>query len=145
LARGIRVAAQWQHQPGLTRQEAGSEGASLSGLPTPALVVDLDLFEGNLAAAEHLLGHTGKTLRPHIKAHRTPELALMQLCGTAARGVTCATVGEAEAMVAAGIDDVLVANEIVSIEKLERLAALAAEARVMVAVDSQQGAELVSR
>jgi D-serine deaminase-like pyridoxal phosphate-dependent protein len=103
-------------------------------ISTPALVVDLDVFEANVAAMQYMLRHTVKTVRPHVKTHRTPELAKRQL-GGAARGVTCATVGEAEAMVAAGIDDVLVANELVSEGKLERIAVLARSAKVMVAAD----------
>jgi D-serine deaminase-like pyridoxal phosphate-dependent protein len=61
-------------------------------LSTPALVVDLDVFEANIASMADLLRDTGKTIRPHVKTHRTPELARRQL-GGAAVGVTCATVG----------------------------------------------------
>ena len=68
-------------------------------VPTPALLVDLDVFDANVAAMNALLAGTSKRLRPHVKTHRTPELALRQLGGSV-RGVTCATVGEAEAMVA---------------------------------------------
>ena len=64
-------------------------------LLTPALVVDLDVFSANLAAAEDMVRGTGKFLRPHFKSHRTPELALRQL-GSVVTGLTCATVGEAE-------------------------------------------------
>ncbi len=64
-------------------------------LSTPGLVVDLDVFEANVAAMASLLPGTGKTLRPHVKTHRTPELARRQLGGSAV-GLTCATVGEAE-------------------------------------------------
>src|SRR5215210_8298117 len=103
-------------------------------LSTPALVVDLDVFEANVASMAILLRGTGKMIRPHVKTHRTPELARRQLGGPAV-GVTCATVGEAEAMVAAGIDDVLVANEVVDPRKIARLAALASRARIGVAVD----------
>jgi len=103
-------------------------------LSTPALVVDQDTFEANLAAMADLLRGSGKTVRPHVKTHRTPELARRQLGGSIV-GVTCATVGEAEAMVAAGIDDVLVANEVVEGSKLARLAGLARQARIAVAVD----------
>ena len=62
-----------------------------------------------------------------MKTHRTPELARRQLGGSAV-GVTCATVGEAEVMVAAGIDDVFVANEVVEPAKIARLVALARRA-----------------
>ncbi len=104
-----------------------SQPDAAAALSTPALVVDLDLFEANVAAMAVLLRGTGKTLRPHVKAHRTPDLARRQL-GGAAVGITCATVGEAEAMVEAGIDDVLVANEVVEPRKIARLAALARRA-----------------
>jgi D-serine deaminase-like pyridoxal phosphate-dependent protein len=103
-------------------------------LSTPALVVDLDVFEANVAGMEEMLAGTGKTVRPHVKTHRTPELARRQLGGSAV-GVTCATVGEAEAMVDAGLDDVLIANEVVDDAKLARIADLAHVAKVMVAAD----------
>jgi D-serine deaminase-like pyridoxal phosphate-dependent protein len=109
-----------------------------TGLPSPALVVDVAAFEANLAAADELLRGSSKRLRPHVKTHRTPALALRQLTAASA-GLTCATVGEAETMVAAGADDVLVANEVIGPGKLARLAALARRARVCVAVDSAEG------
>src|SRR5919197_5287162 len=109
-----------------------------SGLPSPALVVDVAAFEANVAAADGLLRGSGKRLRPHVKTHRTPALALRQLTA-ATVGLTCATVGEAEAMVDAGAGDVLVANEVVQPGKLARLAALARRARVGAAVDSAEG------
>jgi D-threonine aldolase len=109
-----------------------------SQLPSPALVVDVAAFEANVAAADELLRGSSKRLRPHVKTHRTPTLALRQLTAASA-GLTCATVGEAETMVAAGADDVLVANEVIRAAKLARLAALARRARVGVAVDSAEG------
>jgi D-serine deaminase-like pyridoxal phosphate-dependent protein len=113
-------------------------------LSTPALVVDLDAFDRNVAAMTALLRGTGKTVRPHVKTHRTPELAKRQLVEGAA-GVTCATVGEAEAMVAAGIDDVLIANEVVDPAKLIRIVDLARRAAVMVAADNPEPVEALSR
>ena len=115
----------------------------LPSLSTPALVVDLDAFEGNIRAMNGLLEGTGKTVRPHVKTHRTPELARRQL-GGAVQGITCATVGEAEAMAAAGIDDILVANEVVDPGKLDRLVALARNARVAVAVDAIEPLQALS-
>jgi D-serine deaminase-like pyridoxal phosphate-dependent protein len=109
-----------------------------TGLPSPALVVDMAAFDANVAAADTLFRGAGKRLRPHVKTHRTPALALRQLTA-ATVGLTCATVGEAEAMVDAGAGDVLVANEVVRRDKLARLAALARRARVAVAVDSREG------
>ena len=112
-------------------------------LSTPALVVDLDVFEANVAAMARMLGGTGKTVRPHVKTHRTPELARRQLGGPVT-GVTCATVGEAEAMVAAGITDVLIANEVVDPSKLARIAELARQATVAVAADDPAAVTLLS-
>ena len=106
-------------------------------ISTPALLVDLDVFEANVAAMTALLEGTGKTLRPHVKTHRTPELARRQLGGSV-RGLTCATVGEAEAMVEAGLDDVLVANEVVDPAKIARLVSLAHRAEVSVAADDAE-------
>ncbi len=117
-----------------------TEPGVLPPFTTPALIVDLDVFEANIAAMEDLLRGAGKTVRPHVKTHRTPELARRQLGGSAV-GVTCATVGEAEVMVAAGIDDVFVANEIVEPVKIERLVALAHGARVAVAADDPEPVE----
>jgi len=107
-------------------------------------MVDLDIFDANVAAMAELLRGTGKIVRPHVKTHRTPELARRQL-GDSARRVTCATVGEAEAMVAAGIDDVLIANEVVDEPKVERLAALAQRATVTVAADDPEPVATLSR
>lgn len=104
---------------------------------TPALVVDLDALEANVAVAEPLLHHAGKTLRPHFKTHGVPDLALRQR-SPAVGGFTCATVGEAAALVAAGVRDVLLANEIVGAEKIRTMAALAETARVIVAVDAPE-------
>jgi D-serine deaminase-like pyridoxal phosphate-dependent protein len=111
---------------------------------TPALLVDLDVFDANVAAMAALLVGTGKTVRPHVKTHRTPELARRQL-GDLVSGLTCSTVGEAEAMVEAGFDDILVANEIVDPAKIARLVALARSARIMVAVDDAAPAGALSR
>lgn len=116
----------------------------LAHIATPALMVDLDVFDANVAAMNGLLARTSKILRPHIKTHRTPALALRQL-GGATRGVTCSTVGEAEVMVRAGITDVMVANEVVDPAKIARLVRLAERADVAVAVDSAAGVALLSQ
>jgi len=116
--------------------------AELGDLPdfsSPALVVDLGRFDANVATADKWFSGTGKKLRPHVKTHRTPALALRQLTPTAA-GLTCATVGEAEAMVQAGVADILIANEVIERGKLDRVAALATRAQICVAVDSADAA-----
>lgn len=114
------------------------------GVPTPALIVDASALEANQILAEKMFREAGKTLRPHIKTHRTPELAMRQL-GPASTGVTCATVGEAEVMAASEVQDVLIANEIVSPGKIERVCALASSGvRVAVALDAIEPALALS-
>jgi D-serine deaminase-like pyridoxal phosphate-dependent protein len=122
---------------------APADPATISGVPTPAIIVDLDAFNANIAAAAAMMQGTGKRLRPHVKTHKTPGLARRQL-GASATGVTCATVGEAEVMAQAGITDIFVANEIVTPGKAERLAHVARSAQVAVAVDSRPGIEVIA-
>jgi len=121
----------------------GSGPAKVEDLPSPALIVDLDAFERNVAAAADLVRGSGTQLRPHVKTHRTPGLVIRQL-GPDVPGITCATVGEAEAMVSSGIGDVFLANEIVSPGKADRLARLARDAQVAIAVDSQRGVDVIA-
>src|SRR5260370_31402482 len=115
-----------------------SGAAKREDLPSPALIVDLDAFEANVAAAADIVRSSGTHLRPHVKTHRTPGLAIRQL-GPHARGVSCATVGEAEAMVKAGIDDIFLANEIGAPGKAQRRARPAPDARIRPPVDLQPG------
>lgn len=103
---------------------------------TPFLALDLDAFDRNVAhLARTIIAEGGKQWRPHIKAIRSPALA-RRLIEAGAIGVTCATVPEAQAMVSAGIHDVLIANQIVTREHLKRLAVLNQTARVIVAIDA---------
>ena len=115
----------------------------ISEITTPALIVDRTIFEQNIIAAEDMIQGTGKFLRPHFKTHRSPALALRQLSASVL-GVTCATVGEAEAVVRAGIKDVLIANEIVTPNKLDRIALLAKNACISICVDSIDGIRSIS-
>lgn len=101
---------------------------------TPALLVDLEAFEHNLDHLDRTLAGTGMRVRPHAKSHKCPEIARRQVARGAV-GVCCQKVSEAERLVAGGIGDVLVTNEVVGPRKLERLAQLARRARVGVCVD----------
>ncbi len=102
---------------------------------TPALVIDLDVVERNIAAMATVAVEAGVRLRPHTKTHKCPEIARMQV-DAGASGITVAKLGEAEVMIDAGIDDVLVAYPIVGAPKLARLRALRERARVQVSLDS---------
>lgn len=112
----------------------------LDAIDTPALLVDLPTLRANIDRVARAAAEAGLELRPHIKAHKTPEIARMQIEAGAA-GVTAAKVGEAEAMVAGGMTDVFIANEIVGEDKLRRLARLSGRARLSLACDSVTVAE----
>lgn len=109
-------------------------GRPLEGLDTPVPLVDLDVFEQNAKLMARSLAEQGRTWRPHVKAHKSPQLAELQL-RHGAIGVTCAKVSEAEVMVAAGIADILIANELGTPQKWRRVAALQRDARVIACVD----------
>lgn len=110
-------------------------GQPKSALDTPALLVDLDVMESNIARIVAACRAHGVAWRPHSKAHKTPEIAKMQIAA-GAKGITCAKLGEAEVMAAAGIRDILIANQIVGRIKVDRLVALANRADPIVCVDS---------
>ena len=97
---------------------------SVDDLPTPALLVDLDPFEANLRAMADHCRREGCHFRPHAKTHKCPEVARRQVA-SGARGISTATVAEAEAMVAAGISGVLLTSPIVEVGKIRRMVELA--------------------
>ncbi len=103
-------------------------------LPTPALLVDLDVLEANLALMADFFRTKAARLRPHFKTPKCTQIALRQM-QAGAIGITCAKLGEAEALVEAGIPSILIANEIVDPVKIARLAELAERCQLIVAVD----------
>jgi D-serine deaminase-like pyridoxal phosphate-dependent protein len=123
----------------------------LADLPTPALIVDAAALDRNIRRMAAFFADGPCRLRPHVKAHKTPAIARRQLEAGGCTGLTCATVGEVEA-VASLCDDVLLANEIVERSKCDRVAAVAREIRaragsggiVTVAVDSTVGLDVLS-
>jgi D-serine deaminase-like pyridoxal phosphate-dependent protein len=117
-----------------------SAGASITAIDTPALVLDLDAFERNVATMTNAVRGSGARLRPHAKSHKCPEIAKRQI-KAGAIGICCQKVSEAEAFVEAGVQDVLVTNEIVGAAKVRRLAQLARRARVAACVDDARNVE----
>ena len=111
-------------------------GDALDDVDTPALIVELDALERNIAAMAAAVEGRGVRLRPHAKSHKSPDIARRQIAAGAA-GVCCQKVGEAEAFVAAGVTDVLITNEIVGAAKLARLALLSRNASLGVLVDDR--------
>jgi D-serine deaminase-like pyridoxal phosphate-dependent protein len=108
---------------------------NIDQLETPAVVVDLDILEANIARLANYARSHNLRLRPHTKTHKIPEIARMQI-DAGAHGITVAKSQEAEVMVDAGLDEVLVAYPVFGEAKAKRLAALASRARITVAVDS---------
>ena len=107
----------------------------ISQLETPVAVVDLDRLEANIASLQRYLDQHAIAGRPHIKTHKIPEIAHMQLNAGAA-GITCQKLGEAEVMADAGIKDIFVPYNILGKAKLERLMQLAQRIRISVTADS---------
>jgi len=113
-------------------------------LETPVPVIDLDRVEHNLAKMQAYCYQHGLRLRPHIKTHKMPAFARRQV-ELGACGITCQKLGEAEVMVDAGLDDILISYPLIGPAKALRLAALARRAKMTVAVDNPLALETAVR
>ena len=118
-------------------------GQSAAAIDTPALVVDLDVMERNLAAMAAFAQRHQVKLRPHAKMHKSAELALLQIQAGAC-GVCVQKTSEAEALVAAGVHNIFITNEVISHSKLMRVAALTRAVapkagKIALCVDSIEG------
>ncbi len=121
-----------------------SVGTPVEDLDTPALIVDLDIMERNLARVAAYCAEHRLQLRPHTKTHKSTMLAKRQLALGAA-GLTVAKTGEAEVMADTGTSDLLVAFPVIGEAKLRRLADVAKKTRVTVALDSLAAARALSQ
>lgn len=102
---------------------------------TPAVVVDLDRVERNIARVQAICDAAGVANRPHIKTHKSPVIAHMQIAA-GARGITAQKLGEAEVMAEAGITDILVSYNLIAAARSGRLAALMPRADLTVCADN---------
>src|SRR6516165_12348713 len=125
-----------QRRTNRVAEEGGCE-MLVQDLDTPCAVVDLDVMENNLRRCQTYLDRHGLRLRPHIKTHKIPEFAHLQI-RLGAKGVNCQKLGEAEVMADAGITDILLTYNLVGQAKLDRLAALAHRADIRVVADSRE-------
>jgi D-serine deaminase-like pyridoxal phosphate-dependent protein len=100
---------------------------------TPAAVIDMDRVERNIARIQAACDAAGVANRPHIKTHKSPLLAKLQIAAGAS-GITCQKLGEAEVMAEAGIDDILISYNLIGDEKMARLGALQAKAKANMTV-----------
>jgi len=106
----------------------------ISGLATPALILDVRALEENMATMDRILAGSSLKLRPHYKSHKCAAIAKRQI-QAGAIGMTCAKLSEAEDLCDMGVEDILIANQIVDPAKLRRLADLAGNCRLTVCVD----------
>ncbi len=104
-------------------------------IETPAVLIDMDRVEANLARAQAYADAHGLPLRPHVKTHKLPEMAQKQMA-LGAVGITCQKIGEAEAMADGGLTDIFLPYNILGAAKLDRLAALHARVTLAVTADS---------
>ena len=113
-------------------------------LSTPALLLDLDAFEANLRTMSDAVANAGLKLRPHVKAHKSTEIARRQLAAGAV-GLCCATVREAEVMAAAGLDGILVTTPVVAPTMIGRLVAARQQvADLAVVADCEAGVDALA-
>ncbi|MDQ2929427.1 MAG: DSD1 family PLP-dependent enzyme [Gemmatimonadota bacterium] len=122
------------------RQTLARLGDQLSTVATPALVIDLDAMERNLAAMAEFARSRGMRLRPHAKMHKSAAIAKAQIAAGAV-GVCAQKVSEAEVLADAGIADIYISNEVIDAAKLARVAELAARIKLAIAVDSILGVD----
>ena len=118
-------------------------GRPRSELVTPALVLDLPAAKRNISLMGRRMAELPAEIRPHIKVHKSPELARLQV-EAGAIGLSCATVWEAIVLVRSGLDHIFVVNTVAGPHKLRALAELAREAEVMVAVDDPANIDALS-
>jgi D-serine deaminase-like pyridoxal phosphate-dependent protein len=116
---------------------------TLSDIPTPALILDAAAMDRNIKRMAEFFATRRCKLRPHFKAHKTPEIARRQLAAGSCTGLTCATVSEAE-VAALVARDILIANEVVGLDRCRRAAILGKHLALTVAVDSIAGLESMS-
>jgi 3-hydroxy-D-aspartate aldolase len=120
-----------------------AEPVPLDALPTPALVLDADAFERNLARMAEFLAARGKGMRPHAKTHKCPVIARQQI-DAGAVGICVAKVSEAAVLVNAGIPNVLVTSPVVEAARARLLVELSRECeRLDVVVDSARGLDML--
>lgn len=113
-------------------------------LPTPALIADNDIISQNMTSMAGILSGNSVQLRPHYKSHKCAALAHRQIA-SGAIGMTCAKLSEAEDLIFSGIDDILIANQVVEPVKIDRLARLAGLCHLTVCVDDIENATAFSQ
>jgi D-serine deaminase-like pyridoxal phosphate-dependent protein len=123
-------------------------GLSASAIDTPALVVDLDAMERNLAAMQSFANQHGVRLRPHAKMHKSGALSLLQMQAGAV-GVCVQKTSEAYALASSGVNNIYISNQVIAPVKCEQIAQLcnslsSSQGQLSLAVDSLLGIERIA-
>ena len=116
---------------------------NINELETPALILDKNIFESNMARMAELLKGSNMKLRPHYKSNKCPEIAKIQI-KNGASGITCAKLGEAEDLAEAGISNILIGNQIVQPSKVKRVGELAKKCYLIICVDNADNVRALS-
>lgn len=116
---------------------------TIDRLPTPSLIVEEKTLLQNIETMKKLFVGTNASLRPHYKSHKCSALAHLQI-QNGAKGMTCAKLEEAEDLADAGIEDILIANEIIEPRKIRRMADLAGDCRLTVCVDTIENVHAIA-
>ena len=119
-------------------------GTSIYDLDTPALLLDLDASDRNINQMASFFADRRAKLRPHFKNHKCTKLAQRQMAAGSIVGMTCANITEAEALGRNGVENILIANQVVGGGKIERLVRLAEKSKLAVAVDELSQAKAIS-
>jgi D-serine deaminase-like pyridoxal phosphate-dependent protein len=127
----------------MTASVLGEVGRRVAELDTPALLLDLNAFERNVARMAAHFRRAGVNWRPHTKGQKVPALVHKELAA-GAFGATCAKLGEAEILADSGVDNILIANQIVGPQKIARLMALRRRASVLVGLDGEDNAREIN-
>lgn len=116
----------------------------VKNLETPTLIVDMDALERNMRLAQDLANANGFALRPHYKSHKSADIARWQI-DAGAKGITCAKLDEAWDLAEAGIEDILIANQIIDPAKLVRAASLAKCCHLVICVDNAENIDALEK
>jgi D-serine deaminase-like pyridoxal phosphate-dependent protein len=143
-SRGLSAAWIRAYRELLAERHALEPGRHIDEVPTPALVLDLDVASENARKMADFLVSGPVALRPHVKVHKSPEVAAIQM-KFGAIGVSTATVSEAAVMLRSGIPDVLIANQVTGLNKIDTVAELAGDGALTVAVDDGANIQALDR
>ena len=127
------LTSKWQQK--MTAITSSLKTAIIENFGTPCPVIDLDIVERNIARVQNLCDAAGVANRPHIKTHKSPIIAKMQIAA-GALGITCQKLGEAEVMADAGITDIIIATNLLGAARSGRLATLQGRVALKVCADN---------